>query len=260
METTPEVLLELRHVDVPRVDVAVPSSVIEDVCWTVHRSDFWAIGAHPGSGKTDLLSTAGGLQRPLRGTQILFGKDTFEMREDEFLGIRLKVGMVFDAGRLFSHLTVAENITLPLAYHFNWTAEQRAERAARALEVTGLERFADRLPAQITRNLHQRVGLARALALEPELLLIDNPLSMVDARQSRWWIDFLCKLSIGHEGLSGRAMTIVVVTSDLLPWTDTARQFAILQNKTFQVIGGRNEITSTDQPIVRELLMRAFEE
>jgi len=258
--TSTEPVIDLLHVDVPRVDMAVPTRIIEDVCWTIKRGEFWAVGAMPGGGKTDLLSMVAGLQRPLNGTELIFGKDITQMREDELIEIRLKIGMVFGAGRLFANLTVAENLALPLAYHFNWSIAERNERVAKALEITELEQFANKRPSQILKSLHQRVGLARALALNPEIILLDNPLLMSDPRQSRWWVDFLCELSAGHEALGRKPLTVVVVIGDFRPWHDTARQFAYVKDKKFHAIGGREELSKSSDPTVRELLRPAFDD
>src|SRR5678816_2574956 len=110
-------VIELIHADIPRSGNPSATSVAQDVNWKIEAGDFWAVGAFAGSGKSDLLSTAAGLVRPLSGELALFGKPVKQMEEEELVGTRLKVAMVFDSGRLFAHLTVAENIGLPIEYH-----------------------------------------------------------------------------------------------------------------------------------------------
>jgi ABC-type transporter Mla maintaining outer membrane lipid asymmetry ATPase subunit MlaF len=250
---SPEPVIELSEVDVPRSDLAAAAPVIHNVRWTVARGDFWAVGGPPGAGKTDLLSTAAGLQRPLKGEQRLFGKDLRKMDEEELVSTRIRAAMVFAAGRLFPYLTVAENLMLPLAYHREWSKERTAEQVSQALEATGLSSIQNKRPAQVTRDLHQRIGLARALALSPEVLLIDNPLVGIGPRQVRWWLDFLSQVN-SQSGESGHPTTIIVATDDFRPWSDTARQFAVLKEKHLEVIGGRDELQNTSEPAVRELL------
>ena len=105
-----ENVIALRAAAIPRAQVASPHAVLLDVDWGVAPGEFWVIGALPGEGKTDLLCTAAGLQRPLRGQQYLFGKDTSEMSEEELVETRLRIAMVFMGGRLFNALTVAQNV------------------------------------------------------------------------------------------------------------------------------------------------------
>lgn len=246
-----ENVLQLVDADIPRLQTTVPSTVIQHVQWSVHPNDFWVIGAQPGTGKTDLLCTAAGLARPIRGEQFLFGKNTSEMSEDELVQMRLRIAMIFTTGRLFAHLTVAQNIALPLSYHQSLDRNELSNRVMEALDRTGLAPWQDRRPGQIIRNLHQRIGLARALALHPEVLLIDNPLAGVDPRQGRWWLDFLCKLK--------ESSTIVIAADDFRPWLDIADQFAILKDRHLEIIGGREQVRQSQDTLVRELLTPTFD-
>jgi phospholipid/cholesterol/gamma-HCH transport system ATP-binding protein len=244
-------VIQLVDADIPRAQVLSPIAIVEDVQWSIARGDFWVVGAQPGTGKTDLLCTAAGLQKPIKGRQILFGKSTDEMSEEELVSMRLRIGMVFTSGRLFNGLTVAQNIALPLTYHHAFSGEELEERVSSALTRTSLNAWGNKRPDQITRNLHQRIGLARALALEPEVLLVDNPLAAVDPRQSRWWLDFLCDLQ--------KSVTVIVATDDFRPWLDVGRQFALLKERHMELVGGRDEIRASRDTLVRELLTSAFE-
>ncbi|MGZ8937645.1 MAG: ATP-binding cassette domain-containing protein [Limisphaerales bacterium] len=246
-----ENVIQLLHADIPRAQVASPIAVVKDVDWSVARGDFWIVGAQPGAGKTDLLCTAAGLQKPMKGEHLLFDKNTEKMSEEELVVTRLRIAMVFTSGRLFNGLTIAQNIALPLSYHHSLDESELAERVTESLKKTGLTAWQNKRPDQITRNLHQRVGLARALALQPEVVLIDNPIGGVDPRQGRWWLDFLCGLK--------QKMTVVVATDDFRPWMDIGEQFAILRERHMELIGGREEIRLSQDTLVRELLTSAFE-
>jgi phospholipid/cholesterol/gamma-HCH transport system ATP-binding protein len=259
MEAAVETIIELKEADIPRMNLSSPSAVLENVEWTIRRGEFWAVGALPGTGKTDLLYTAAGLQRPLKGIQRLYGRNVTQINEQEFVQTRLRIGMVFDGGKLFSDLTIAENLALPLAYHFHLPAAERLQQVEKVLEITGLSFIANKRPSQTTRNLHQRAGLARALVLKPDLLLVDNPLGGVDPRQGRWWLDFLCQLNAGRTSLSDKPITIVVATDDLRPWTDSAREFAIIEKKHFEVVGGKEKLHRAGDKILEDLLMTDFE-
>lgn len=174
------------------------------------------------------------------------------MSEEELVAARLRIGMVFSTGRLFNGLTVAQNIALPLSYHHSFDREETSRKVADALRLTGLEEQQDKRPTQITRNLHQRIGLARALALEPEILLIDNPLTGADPREGRWWLNFL--------GDAAQRMTLIVASDDFRPWTDLATHFAVLDDRRFSVIGGPDAVRNCSDKAVRELLLPAFKE
>jgi phospholipid/cholesterol/gamma-HCH transport system ATP-binding protein len=246
-----EAVIQLIDADIPRAQVSSPIAVVKQVNWSVARGDFWVIGAQPGGGKTDLLCTAAGLQKPMRGAQLLFGKNIDELSEEELVLARLRIAMVFTNGRLFNGLTTAQNIALPLSYHHALNEAELSERVSEALNRTGLTPLQNKRPDQITRNLHQRIGLARALALRPEILLVDNPLGGVDPRQGRWWLDFLCEMK--------KEITIIVTTDDFRAWMDVGTNFALLKERRMEIVGGREEIRESKDALVRELLTPAFE-
>jgi ABC-type transporter Mla maintaining outer membrane lipid asymmetry ATPase subunit MlaF len=110
------------------------------------------------------------------------------------------------------------------------------------------------MPSAIGRNWQKRVGLARALVLKPELLLVDDPLAGLDPRHTNWWLAFLDALSRGHPLLEGRPVTLVVTTADLRPWKGHARQFAVLNSQKFSVLGEWSQLESGADPFVQELL------
>jgi ABC-type transporter Mla maintaining outer membrane lipid asymmetry ATPase subunit MlaF len=227
--------------------------IADEVNWTVAPGDFWGIGGLQGSGKTDFLSLAGGLVGPVSGTYRFFGEE-MPIFEEHRLSERLRLGFVFDGGQLFNHLTVAENIALPLRYHRNLTKAEATDEAQRLLDLTELAPWADSTPGAIGRNWQKRVGLARALMLRPEVLLLDNPLGGLDLRHRGWWLNFLEQLSKGHEWMNGKPMTLVVTTSDLHLWRGHAKQFAVLKNKRFAVLGDWSEVQAADNELVHELL------
>lgn len=231
------------------------SAGAESIDWRVAAGDYWVIGGLPAAGKSDLLATAAGLQRPAQGRLFLFGQDTEHLGEEALLRERLRVGLVFaDGGRLFNHLTVAENVALPLCYHHNCPVAEVWEPVQAILELTGLTALAHNTPGVISRSWRQRTGLARALALKPELLLLDNPLAGLDPRQMRWWLNLLASLSAGHAIMDGKNVTLVVTAGDLRPWVEQGRQFALLQQNRFLPVGGKAELNASAEPSLRELL------
>jgi len=228
--------------------------VLEGVNWTVNVNDYWAIGGLQASGKSDFIATAAGIMRPLRGTFKVFGQELGAGFEHELMPTRLRLGLVFDGGRLLNHLTIAENVALPIRYHRNLTLGEAEARTQTLLEFTGLSEWAERRPGALRRNRQQRVGLARALALNPEVLLLDNPLGGLDPRDSTWWLEVIDQLSAGHPIMDHRPLTLVVTGDNLRAWRDRARQFAILKNREFIILGSRSDLTAHTDPLVRDLL------
>lgn len=250
--SAPTSAIELHQADIPRAEALRPEAIVGEVNWRILTGDFWVIGGLPGSGKTDLLATAAALQKPLAGTHCLFGRDVQTMDEHELLQEKRRVGFVFGNGRLFTQSTIAENVALPICYHENCSYADAEPRVQEVLKLTGLDTIAEHRPREVTRNMHQRIGLARALALQPEVLLLDNPLLGVDPRLGRWWIDFLC--SLATSGLHGRKLTLVVGTDDFRPWTDVGRSFGYIHERRWTPIGGREDLKTLKEPVLRELM------
>jgi len=228
--------------------------VVEAVDWTVAQKDYWVLAGLQGSGKSDFMMMTAGLMPPTSGEYCLLG-ESMPIFEESRLQERLRLGLVFETGQLFNHLTVWENIALPLRYHQNLSKADAVPEVQPFLEALGLEPWSDSTPGAIARNWQKRVGLARALILQPDVLLVDNPLVGLDLRHIHWWIDFLRQLSNGHQLLGGKPLTLVVTTADLRPWTGQPCRFATLRNKRFCVLGDWSQIETESGDLVRELLM-----
>jgi phospholipid/cholesterol/gamma-HCH transport system ATP-binding protein len=216
--------------------------VASHVDWRVAAGEFWVVGGRHGSGKTSFLSTIAGLQRPAEGVIRHFGEELSQLDEPELLRRRERIGFVFKGGgRMFAGLTVAENVALPLQYHRQWTEEKIAERVAAVLEAIELAGDAESTAQTLGWGRQQRVGLARALALSPELLFLDEPLSGLEARDRQWWRNFLDMLSDGSP-LTGRLpTTIIVTTNDFGHWIEGAHQCGLLEGGRWQPHGQPNE-------------------
>lgn len=244
--------LEMREVTV--TSLKDPSKVVvEGVNWTVATGDFWAVGGLLRSGKSDLMAMAAGIMRPARGTYRLFGKELIAGFEHERLELRLRIGLVFDGGQLLHQLTLAENVALPMRYHLG-AGSDIDQRIAELIEFTGLEPWAQSHPGDVTRNWQQRFGLARALALRPEVLLLDSPLTGLDPRDSGWWLETVEALAKGHPIMDHRPITIIVTGDNLRPWGQRARQFAILQSNQFVTLGGQTELANHPEALLHDLL------
>lgn len=224
----------------------------EAINWTVRAGDYWVVAGLQGSGKTDLMMLTAGIMAPSSGRYLLFGNempifDTARLKE------RLRLGLVFDGGQLFNHLTVRENVALPLRYHRSLSSADAEAEVGRLLEATELTSWADRMPGTMGRNWQKRVGLARALVLRPEALLVDNPLAGLDLRHTHWWLNFLSELHNGHPFLDSQPITLVVTTSDLRPWQGRARQFAVLRDKRLTTVGNWQQLEAENRHLLHEL-------
>lgn len=251
--TTTEIpVLEMRGLAVaamknPNVIVA------RDINWTVKTGEFWVVGAPQHSGKSDFLMTAGGILTPAAG-EFLFQAEAMPIFDEARLAHRLKLGFVFDGGQLLGSLTVAENIALPLRYHSRLTEDEIETRVAELLELTGLKPWAHLTPVNVARSWQQRAGLARTLALAPEVLLLDSPLTGLDVRHTAWWLGLLGELSRGHRIMSGKPVTLVATADDLRPWRRHAHRVACLHKREFLVLGDWAAVEASDESVVTDLL------
>lgn len=242
----PAPVLELDAVTVvSRLDPDVVRA--RDVNWSVRAGEFWILAGEQNSGKSDLLMLAAGLLPATIGQCRLFGVNAQQLNENR-LADRLRTGLVFEDGQLFAHLTVLQNIALPLQYHRGDSAEQVLQTVAPLLERMELTPLAEQRPAEISRNWRKRVGLARALALNPELLLLDNPFHGLTQHHRAWWIHFLDAWRAEH------GTTLVLATDDLRPWAqDPHRQFALLHAGRFTAAGAWPDFWHQHQRTIQDL-------
>jgi ABC-type transporter Mla maintaining outer membrane lipid asymmetry ATPase subunit MlaF len=245
-------VIEMREVGVGALHGA-DRVVAEHVDWTVAPGDFWVIAGLQGTGKSDFLMLAAGLMPPRSGDYRLFG-EPMPIFEGSRLAHRLRLGLVFDDGHLLNHLTVFENVALPLRYHRSHAGVDAEDSARALLEATELLPWSASTPGAMPRAWQKRAGLARALALRPDVLLLDCPLNGLDLRHANWWLNFLGALSRGHPLAESRPMTLVVTTEDLRPWRGRARQFALLENQRLTVLGNWPAVECSVDPTVRLLL------
>jgi ABC-type transporter Mla maintaining outer membrane lipid asymmetry ATPase subunit MlaF len=250
--------IEMRAVEISAMRDTT-FTVVDDVNWSVAAGEFWVVAGQQHSGKSDFLMMTAGLMPPAKGSYKFFGNETHIFDESR-LADRLRMGFIFENAQLFHYLTIAENVALPLQYHKNLPLAEAVKEVEELLELMELKSIADVTPANLPRSWHKRAGFARALALRPEMLLLDNPLGGLDARHSHWWLHFLDDLWRGHELLGKKPMTIIATTDDLRPWRNGQRKFALLKEKKFVPLGSWDEVSSADEPLVRELLAAPLEE
>ena len=184
-------------------------AVLDDISFNVHRGETLVIMGGSGCGKSTLLRHLIGSMKPTSGSVKLFGSEITAMKEREIERLRLRFGMLFQSGALLASLTVGENVALPLLQHTDKSVDEIEEVVKRKLEMVGLTGFEKLRPDEISGGMKKRVGLARALALDPELLFSDEPTSGLDPIMTAVVDELTLKLTHGSH------MTAVVVSHDM---------------------------------------------
>src|SRR5256886_1275416 len=155
-------------------------AVINDISFNVHHGETLVIMGGSGCGKSTLLRHVIGSMKPTSGSVQIFGQDITRMDEREIASVRRRFGMLFQSGALLASLTVGENVALPLLQHTDNSVDEIEQIVEEKLQMVGLSGFENLKPAEISGGMKKRVGLARALALDPELLFSDEPTSGLD--------------------------------------------------------------------------------
>lgn len=186
-----------------------PLTVLRAVSLSIAPQEFVAIVGPSGSGKTTLLGLLAGLDVPTKGTVKIEGQSLGDLTEDERAQLRAqKIGFVFQTFQLIPTLTAIENVLVPLELRSNGAGRSAHGRAVQLLERVGLGDRAHHYPAQLSGGEQQRVGLARAFASEPKILLADEPTGSLDAETGRRVVDLLVELNRDAK------TTLVLVTHD----------------------------------------------
>ena len=207
------------------------SQVVHDgVTFDVFPGEVLGIVGGSGSGKSVLLRTMLGLHRPNEGTVSMEGKDITKMSDDELLAVKRKYGVTFQHGALFTALTVAENVQLPMREHFHLDDEMLASLTEMRLQMVGLPPDAGaKLPSQLSGGMIKRAGLARALALDPTILFLDEPTSGLDPISAAEFDHLVGSLQKGLQ------LTVIMITHDLDTIMATCDRVAVLVDKKMTV-------------------------
>jgi putative ABC transport system ATP-binding protein len=201
------VLLEACGIVKRYPKAAGPLTVLRGIDLRLHKGQFMAVMGASGSGKSTLLNILGCLDRPSAGTYRLDGVDVTSASDDRLSHLRSRcIGFVFQTFNLIPHLTVAQNVALPFLYRSD-SREEAARRVRLAIEQVGLQSRRDHRPGELSGGEMQRVAVARALAIDPSVILADEPTGNLDARTGRTVMDLFQRL---HR--QGRS--IVLVTHD----------------------------------------------
>jgi phospholipid/cholesterol/gamma-HCH transport system ATP-binding protein len=225
------------------------NEVLRGVSLTVPPGETMVIMGGSGSGKTVTLRLIAGLIRPTSGIVRVFGRRLDNLSEEELLPIRRRMGYVFQGAALFDSLSVHENVAYPLREHTSLREAEIRERVLHFLSLVGLgPDVLHLLPSELSGGMRKRVGIARALAQEPEILLFDEPTAGLDPTNARMVAELIVQL---REGVCDAA---VVVTHDLELTRTVADRVAILIDGRFAALGHRDEVLASDNPAVQAFL------
>jgi phospholipid/cholesterol/gamma-HCH transport system ATP-binding protein len=229
------------HITVSDLTMAYGSFVIQrDLTFTVRRGDIFIIMGGSGCGKSTLLRHLIGLMPPARGEVRIDGESFWAASPEAQDRIKRRFGVLFQRGALWSSMTLEENVALPLEQYTALSAARIRQQVALKLALVGLAGFEDYYPAQISGGMQKRAGLARAMALDPDILFFDEPSAGLDPISSRLLDELILEL---RDSLGA---TVVVVTHEL------ASIFTIGNNSVFLDADSKTMIASGDPKILRD--------
>ena len=207
------------------------SQVVHDhLDMQVLENEVFGIVGGSGTGKSVLLRTILGLQRPQEGRIRLEGRDLSQLSEEELKTVKARYGVTFQQGALFSALTVLQNVQLPMIEHLDQTDEQRDRAALEKIELAGLPReAAGKYPSQLSGGMVKRAALARALALDPKLLFLDEPTSGLDPISSAAFDELVVSLR------DRLGLTIVMITHDLDTIFRTCNRVGVIVDRKMEI-------------------------
>jgi len=222
--------------------------VLKDISFSVKKGETLVILGGSGSGKTTSLRILMGQERPDRGEVELFGKDLFSLRKKDLAEVRRRFGVVFQSGALLNSLTVGENLALPLRELTRLEESVIEIMVKLKLEQVGLREFEGLMPSQLSGGMKKRVSIARALALDPEILFYDEPTSGLDPVMTA----IISQLIVEIRKTLGVAS--VVVTHDMASAYEVADRLILLDRGRIVAEGTPDEIRRSEDPLVHQFV------
>lgn len=243
-----------READAPvpvRVDGLTKSfggrRVLDDVTFDVRAGTAFCLLGRSGTGKSVTLKHIIGLLRPDRGQVLVHGEDISALRGAALSAIRRRMGFLFQNAALFDSITVGENVAFPLRRHTRWKESRIREVARARLADVGLERDFAKMPSDLSGGMRKRAGLARAMALDPDILLVDEPSAGLDPVTA----DEIDALLLQ---LKSRGTTLVVVTHDIPSARRVGDELAMLHEGRIIAQGTADELDRSTHDLVRRFM------
>lgn len=231
-----------------------PLHVLRDVSLDVPRGKTTVILGPSGTGKSVTLKLIVGLLKPDRGEVYCNGQRIDQLRPAELVEARRQVGFLFQMSALFDSMTVAENVAFPLVEHTRWAADARRERVERVLEMVGLRETLNKMPSELSGGQRKRVALARAIVLEPKLILYDEPTTGLDPIRADVINELIVELR-EHMGV-----TSIVVTHDVASAAKIADRMVLLYDGAIVCEGDPETFRRSDNQLVQRFLQGRADE
>ncbi|MFY9854453.1 MAG: ABC transporter ATP-binding protein [Terracidiphilus sp.] len=226
--------------------------VLDGINLSVNRGETLAVLGRSGTGKSVLLRLIIGIETPDSGSVSIHGQNIAGLDIDRLGKIRKKIGFLFQHAALYDSLTIAENVAFPLEHHRrDMSRSDRGDRVKQLLAEVGMAGDFRKLPSDISGGMQKRVGLARALALEPEILLLDEPTAGLDPISSGEIDDLILKLQ------RERHMASIVVTHDMHSARTIADRLALLDQGNVVIEGKFEDLQKSDIGFVNEFLKQS---
>ena len=221
--------------------------VLDDVTLDIEEGKAFCLLGRSGTGKSVTLKHIIGLLRPDEGHVLVHGKDVGSLSGRELSDVRRSMGFLFQNAALFDSITVGENVAFPLRRHTDWPDAKIREVANAKLADVGLENEYDKMPAELSGGMRKRAGLARAMALDPDILLVDEPSAGLDPITADEIDDLLVDLK--KDGT-----TLVVVTHDIPSARHIGDELAMLHKGKIIARGTAEELDRSDDTLVRAFM------
>ena len=222
--------------------------VLRDTDLLVHKGETLVVIGRSGEGKSVLLKHIVRLLEPDAGHIWVEGQEISELENSDLMELRKKFGFLFQGAALFDSMNVCQNVGLMLEEHMNWSQEKIKARACECLAQVGLVDSEEKMPNELSGGMKKRAGLARAIVMEPEYILYDEPTTGLDPITSDAINDLIIKLQ------KTLGVTSVVVTHDLASAFKVADRMAMLNGGKIVFTGTVDEVRTTDHPMVRQFI------